>query len=220
VRWCGGARQTRSVGPRGAVVRPREAASAERDVEGALGARTRGAGASRSRRCDERRQQTVGSGRDRPGQHDDPRRTAEPRGTRPSLIGRHPRCGVGDALHHRRPGGSITAQRRGPSPWVWGCGRHFRHPWTEAAGSRGHPLDLIHGSLKGARRCPSVSHPAGWQGGSRTLFSDPVPGSSVRVVCPHAGECHTTIRPRRWRRRRAGPSRATSASARTPFRGA
>jgi hypothetical protein len=46
VRWCGGARQTRSVGPRGAVGRPREAASAERDVEGALGARTRGAGAS------------------------------------------------------------------------------------------------------------------------------------------------------------------------------
>jgi hypothetical protein len=27
------------------------------------------------------------------------------------------------------------------------------------------------------------------------LFSDHVPGSSVRVVCPHAGECHTTIRP-------------------------
>ena len=37
VRWCGGARQTRSVGPRGAVGRPREAASAERDVEGAPG---------------------------------------------------------------------------------------------------------------------------------------------------------------------------------------
>jgi hypothetical protein len=122
------------------------------------------------------------------------------------------------AMHSTTDGPAVRSQPRDVGP-PYGCGRHFRHPWTEAAGSRGHPLDLIHGSLKGARRCPSVPTPR-VAGRLADLFSDPVAGSSVRVVCPHAGECPTTIRPRRWRRRRAGPSRATSASARTPFRGA
>ena len=215
VRWCGGARQTRSVGPRGAVGRPREAASAERDVEGALGART-----VQALQADDDATSAVSRpwGPDATG----PGHTTTPGGRQnrghPMLPDR-----ASPTSWRGRCTPPQTARRFDHSPGTWalpmGVGATSVTPGRKLRARAGTPWICSTGVSRergGVRLCP----PSGWQGGSRTLFSDPVPGSSVRVVCPHAGECPTTIRPRRWRRRRAGPSRATSASARTPFRGA
>jgi hypothetical protein len=212
-RWCGGARQTRSVWS----ARHRRTTSrscARKEMSNELCALGR---AVQALQADD----DATSGVSRPWGPDAtaPRNTTTRGGRQnrghPTLPDRPSATSWrGRALHRGRPGGSITAQGRGPSPWVWAP---LPSPLDGSCGRARAPLGSDPRASQGSAAVSVCAHPAGWQGGSRSLFSDPVPGSRVRVVCPHADECPTTIRPRR---RRAGPSRATSASARTPFRGA
>jgi hypothetical protein len=101
-------------------------------------------------------------------------------GTRCSLIARHLPGGVGDALHHRRPGGSIAAQGSGPSPWVWAP---LPSPLDGSCGLARAPLGSDPRESQGSAAVPVCAHPAGGRAArgpcSPILSPDPLFASSV-----------------------------------------